>query len=350
MSTLPHQAGHVIAGVDTHRDSHTAAAVDDRGRVLGTANFDATTDGYHRLVAWLETFGPVETVGVEGTGSWGAGLSRHLSAVGFEVREVTRLNRQHRRRHGKTDITDAIGAAKAVLSGDATASPRGGKGPTESLRLLRIARNGAIKARTAVANQIHSVVTTAPSHLRETLTGLSVSRIATIAVAYRPTDPTNPLHAAKIALKTLATRWTNLTQEIDVLDHHLTHVVAHAAPPQLLQETGIGPLIATDLLITAGANPDRLTNEGSFASLCGSSPIDASSGRQQRHRLNRGGDRQANAALHRAVIVRLKYHQPTRDYMTRRLTEGKTKPEIIRCLKRYLARRIHHILTTPPPT
>jgi transposase len=348
MSTMPDRLGRVIGGVDTHRDVHAVAAIDERGRVLGTASFEVGPDGYGRLVSWLESFGPVGAVGVEGTGSWGAGLSRFLTTVGIEVREVTRLSRQHRRRHGKSDTTDAVGAAKAVLAGDATAQPRGGTGPTEALRLIRNARSSAVKARTAITNQIHAVVATAPDQLRADLNRLSIPAVVAIAVDYQPDDPTGPLGAAQLALRSYATRWRHLSQEIDTLQGHIRQLVDRAAPPALLDETGVGPLVAADLLITAGANPDRLWSEGSFAALCGSSPVAASSGLQQRHRLNRGGDRQANAALYRAVIVRLRYHQPTRDYMTRRLAQGKTKPEIIRCLKRYLARRIHHILTNPP--
>ena len=279
MSTMADSEARVIGGVDTHRDTHTGAAVNELGAVFGTETFPATPAGYRRLLSWLESFGPLGPVGVEGTGSYGAGLSRHLQTEGVEVREVIRPNRQARRRYGKSDPADAIAAARAVLSGEAEGHPRGGNGPVESIRVLKIARNSAVKQRT----QVSALVTT-------------------------------------------------------------------TAPPALLAEVGVGINIAADLLITIGDNPHRIRNEASFAALCGTSPVDASSGLQQRHRLNRGGDRQANAALHRAIIVRLRYHQPTRQYMTRRLAQGKTKKEIIRCLKRALARQIYHHITHPPTT
>lgn len=344
MSTL----AEFCAGVDTHRDTHTVAVVDLTGRVVATASFPATGGGYARLAGWVGSFGPVRAVGVEGTGSWGAGLTRHLAAAGFEVREVTRPNRQLRRRHGKSDVTDAVAAARAVLNGDASALPRGGTGPVESIRLLKLARNSAVKQRTAVANQLHAVVVTAPEPLAATLRPLTLPQLVAAAARYRPATPTNPHHAAKLTLQLLARRHQHLTREIRELDRHLQPLVAAAAPPTLLDQPGIGTQTAADLLITAGDNPHRLTTNAAFAALCGTSPVDASSGQQRRHRLNRGGDRQANAALHRIIIVRLNHHQPTRDYMTRRLAQGKTRKEIIRCLKRSLARQIHHILTQTP--
>jgi transposase len=348
MSTMPDRIGFVIGGVDTHRDVHTGAAVDRVGAVLATASFETTAEGYRQLLGWLRSFGTVAAVGVEGTGSWGAGLTRHLLAAGVEVREVARPNRQYRRRHGKSDSSDAVAAARSVLNGEASGVPRGGSGPVESLRLLRVARSSAIKQRTATGNQILSVVVTAPEPLRASLTGATVTTIAAVAGRYRPTpNTTDPHQAAKIALRSLTQRWNHLTAEIDQLDTHLAQLVQAAAPPALLAETGVGVHTAADLLIAAGANPHRLHSAASFAALCGTSPIEASSGNRQRHRLNRGGDRQANAALYRIVIVRLRYHQPTRDYMTRRLAEGKTKREIIRCLKRHLARHIYQHLTHP---
>jgi len=348
MGSMPDSTFEVTAGVDTHRDTHVGAALDGLGRVLATASFPATTGGYQSLLAWLEGFGPVARVGVEGTGAWGAGLARYLTAAGIKVIEVIRPNRQLRRRYGKSDTTDAIAAARAVLSGEASGQPRGGLGPVESLRLVKVARRSAVKQRTMVANQIHSVVATAPEQLRSTLVGLPLHRIVDLAAGYRPGNPSAPLQAAKLTLRTLARRYQYLTSEINGLDGHIEQLVAEAAPPGLLALCGVGPQTAADLLITAGSNPDRLQSGASFAALCGTTPVDASSGRQQHHRLNRGGDRQANAALYRIVIVRLRYHQPTRDYMQRRLKEGLTKPEIIRCLKRYVAQETSRHLTHHP--
>lgn len=350
MDTVTQTPGAVTVGVDTHRDFHVAAVTDHLGTVLETATFEATANGYHQLRGWVETFGPVNAVGVEGTGSWGKGLTRHLTDHDLTVIEVIRPNRQTRRRYGKTDTIDAIAAARAVLNGEATSQPRTTNGPIESLRLLKIARRSAKRHQTAVANQINAIIVTAPEPLRSTLQHhTTLQRVAT-AARYRPGDPTNPYHAAKHALKALARRHQHLTQELNELDHHVTTLTTTIAPKPLLAETGIGPVIASDLLITAGTNPHRLHSEAAFAALCGVSAVDASSGQQTRHRLNRGGDRQANAALHRAVIVRLRYHQPTRDYMTKRLTQGKTRRETIRCLKRLLARKIYRHITKNPPS
>jgi transposase len=340
---MPDSGSVVVGGVDTHRDFHVAAVVDGLGGVLGTATFPTSPGGYRRLLEWLVGFGDVQSVGMEGTGSYGAGLARYLAGRQVRVVEVIRPNRQHRRRYGKSDPADAVAAAKAVITGEARSVPRG-DGPTEALRVLRIARSSAVSQRTAVANRIHALVVTAPQDLRQQLRSLSITAIARIASRWRPGDPLDSTQATRLALKALSQRWGALSGEIDELTSHIRSVVQRTAPPGLLEEVGIGPIVAADLLITAGANPERVATAGSFGALCGVSPVDASSGLQQRHRLNRGGDRQANAALHRAIIVRLRYHQPTRDYLTRRMAEGKTRKEAIRCLKWYLARKIHHTL------
>lgn len=353
MSTMAQPGVEVTGGVDTHKDTHVAAALDQLGRVLGTAPFPATPAGYRQLAGWLTGFGQITAVGVEGTGAWGAGLARHLAGNDVTVVEVQRPNRQHRRRHGKSDPADAIAAARAVQSGEADGAPKTGDGAVESVRMLRLARNSAVKARTQAANQIHAVINTAPEQLRTSLEGRSISSVAHDAARFRPGDLTTPMAAAKRTLLVLSRRWLALTAEIKELDHDLDQLTA-ATAPTLRALTGVGVHNAATLLSAAGDNPDRLNSEASFAALCGTSPVDASSGRQQRHRLNRGGNRNANAALHLIVITRLRWDQPTRDYMQRRLAEGKTKKEIIRCLKRYVARQIHHAiqtdLTTPQPT
>ncbi|MEX1125925.1 MAG: transposase [Acidimicrobiia bacterium] len=211
MTSMPDSMFGVTAGVDTHRDFHVGAVLDGLGRVLATDTFPATGAGYQSLLAWLETFGRVLGVGVEGSGAWGAGLTRFLTAGGIEVVEVVRPNRQSRRRHGKSDTTDAIAAARAVLSGEASGQPRGGEGPVESLRLLKVARRSAVKQRTMVANQIHSVVVTAPEQLRSHLRGLPIEKMVTLMVDCRPGDASNPLQAAKITLKALTRRHRYLT-------------------------------------------------------------------------------------------------------------------------------------------
>jgi transposase len=350
MTTMADPQSKVTGGVDTHKDFHVAAVLSVIGKVLASAMFPTTHAGYLQLISWLESFGPIDRVGVEGTGSWGKGLTRVLTAAGIGVVEVIRPNRQTRRRYGKSDRVDAIAAARAVLNGEATARPRNSDGPVESIRLLKVARNSAIKQRTATANQIHAVMITATETLRESLGGLSMPKIVDRVTRYRPTDAVCPTQGAKLALKTLGQRWRYLSNEIATIDETLDVLVEAAAPPELLAMMGVGTQTAAQLLITAGENPDRLNSEQSFAALCGVSPVDASSGLQLRHRLNRGGDRQANSVLYRIAIVRLRYHQPTRNYMTRRTAQGLTKKEVIRCLKRYLAREIWQHLTNHQQT
>jgi transposase len=311
---------------------------------LGSEQFPVSARGYRDLLRWLRGFGDVVAVGVEGTGAWGAGLARFLTAEGVGVVEVNRPNRQHRRRHGKSDPADAEAAARAVLSGDATGAPKAATGMVEAIRLLRVARRSAMKARTQAANQIHSVIDTAPEQLRAALIGLSERQRIAKTARLRATDPSTPLGAAKLTLATLARRWRSLTDEIDMLDDQLEDLVATAAP-SLIATKGVGTETASMLLAAAGDNPDRLDSDASFAAVCGSSPVDASSGRQQRHRLNRGGDRQANCALYLIVLNRLSWDPRTKAYMQRRLAQGKTKKEIMRCLKRYVAREVYkHII------
>ncbi len=339
----------VCGGVDTHRDVHVAAVVDTTGRVLGTASFQADATGYEQMGDWLQSHGRVIRVGVEGTGSYGASLARHLVSTGIEVVEVNRTNRQLRRRLGKTDATDAQAAARAALNGQATGLPKSGDGPVEAIRMLSVARRSAIKARTQAINQLHALIVTAPHQVKHQLKGLSTqARIKTCA-GFRPrTDHTTVTYAKK-ALRILARRHQTLTAEIDQLTTEINQLCARANPA-LLATPGIGPDTAATLLITAGDNPQRMRSEASFAALCGASPVQASSGRTTRHRLNRGGNRQANNALWRISITRMSYDQATIAYIQKRQTEGKTRREILRCLKRYIAREIYHLLTNPPQT
>lgn len=340
----------VAAGVDTHAKSHTAAVVDLLGAVLGVKTFPATTAGYRDLACWIVGFGPVKAVGVEGTGSYGMGLTRHLLSQGVTVWEVNRPDRQHRRRHGKSDPTDAIAAARKVAAGQDLGQPRCVDGPVETLRNLRVARKSLVNIRIRLANQIRSLLVTAPASTREQLTGLTIERLVShLDGAVEAGDVEDPEPVGfYLAAGALAATYRTVGDQISSLDRAIGHCTDQTAPPALLELCGVGQVVATDLVVTAGTNPDRVHSEAAFAALCGVSPVQASSGERIRHRLNRGGDRQANAALHRAVIVRLRYHQPTRDYMQRRLAEGKTKREIIRCLKRQLARQVWRILTHQP--
>lgn len=333
----------IIGGVDTHGQTHTVAALDGLGRLLGHATFPATREGYTELHAWLSGQGEVITIGIEGTGSYGAGLARHLRGVGVGVIEVDRPDRRARRRKGKSDPLDAIAAARAVQAGTATGVAKTRDGAVESIRALRVARRSAVKSRTAALNALRQMVITAPTSLREQLTGLPESQLLTTCARLRPaTGPgamLDPQHATKTALRRLARRCLHLAEEIAEADADLTELVTQTAP-RLLQTFGVGPEVAAQLLVTAGDNPDRIHHEAAFAALCGVNPLPASSGRTNRHRVNRGGDRAANSALYTVAIVRMRYHQPTRDYVARRTAQGRTKRDIIRCLKRYIAREL----------
>ena len=339
----------VYGGVDTHRDVHVAAVVDSTGRVLGTAPFAADTAGYEQLGDWLQSHGRVVRVGVEGTGSYGAGLARHLTSIGVEVMEVNRPNRQLRRRFGKTDTTDAQAAARAVLNGQATAVPKSGNGRVESIRMLTVARRSATKARTQAINQLHALVVTAPHQVRHQLERLPAKARVNTCAGFRPGTANTTNRYAKQALRSLARRYQTLTAEIKELTTQINHLCAQANPA-LLATPGVGADTAAALLVAAGDNPDRMQSEASFAALCGASPVQASSGRTVRHRLNRGGNRQANNALWRIATTRMRRHQPTISYTEKRRAEGKNRKEIIRCLKRHIAREIYHLLTNPPPT
>ncbi|MFI9456527.1 IS110 family transposase [Amycolatopsis sp. NPDC052450] len=336
----------VTGGVDTHKDTHTAAALDGLGRVLGTRTFPATTTGYAALLTWLRTLGTVTEVGVEGTGSYGAGLARYLAAEDIQVVEVNQPDRHTRRRTGKTDTQDAINAARAVQSGRATTVPKTGTGPAASITALRTVLNGAVKSRTAALNQLDALIVTAPATLRESLTELTGKTLITACARLRPsTDLTDPLTGVKTALRRLARRIQHLTDEIHDAKTELATLTRQILPATTAV-FGVGPDTAAQLLTTAGDNPHRINTEARFAHLCGTAPIPASSGRTTRHRLNRGGDRHANAALHRIVLVRMRHCPRTRAYVQRRTTEGIPKRHIIRCLKRYTAREIHRALIT----
>jgi transposase len=339
MTTLTRTAT-VFGGVDTHADTHVAAAIDPIGRLLGTAEFATTPTGHRELLCWLRNHGDVETVGVEGTGAWGAGLARFLARAGVAVVEVDRPNRQHRRRHGKSDPVDAEAAARAALSGDACGVPKSRSGAVESIRALRVARRSALKARTQAGNQLHALVVTAPYKLRERLRGLPTRRLALHTTRLRPGDPATPTGGTKTSLRSIGRRWIALDTEIQELSDLLDTLVADTAP-DLIARHGVGTETAAALLIAAGDNPHRLHSEASFAALCGTSPIDASSGRNQRHRLNRGGNRDANNALWWITIVRMRSCDRTKAYVAKRTSEGLTKKEIIRCLKRYIARELY---------
>jgi transposase len=346
MTTIADAARLVTGGVDTHAEMHVAGLVDQAGRVLGTQEFPATAKGYQALLVWMRGHGELVKVGVEGTGSYGAGLARYLAAAGVQVTEVIRPNRQARRLRGKSDAADAVAAALAALNGEASGTPKARDGAVESVRALQVARRGAIKARTQAGNQLRDLIVTAPEQVRGKLAGLATPERAALAARFRPGDLTDPAEATKAAMAAVARRHQALTAEITQLDTSLVALVQHAAPDGFPDKKGVGPVVAATLMVTAGDNPGRLRTEASFAALCGASPVDASSGKQRRHRLNRGGDRQANSALWRIVFTRMGSDPRTQAYVARRTTEGKTKKEIMRCLKRYVAREVYKALVS----
>jgi transposase len=312
-------------------------ALDERGAELGVESFPTTPAGYRQTRRWLRGFGEVTRVGVEGTGSYGAGLARHLQAHGVEVVEINCPNRQERRSHGKSDPVDAVAAAKAALSGASSIEPKSRTGNVEAIRALRTADRSARHARVKALNQMRALLLTGPAELREQFRGTTVWRMVHTAARLRPGDPTTAVGGTKYTLRLLARRVLELESELAELKAILKPLVT-ATAPELVACHGVGTDTAGALLVAAGDNPERLRDERAFAHYCGVSPIDASSGTVVRKRLNRGGNRQANSALWRIVMVRLRSDPATRHYMERRTKEGLSKREAIRCLKRYVAR------------
>ena len=341
----PDQNPEVVLGADTHRDIHMAAVVTADGAMLASRAFPATADGYRRMLAWARSHGTVRRAGIECTGSYGQALTRYLLGEGTEVTEVNQPDKSTRRRRGKTDAIDAEAAARAVITGRATAVAKTGGGPVEAMRVLKVARTSAVSARAKAINQLKAIIVSAPPELREQLAGLGpATLIKRCAALPRPDAGTGPAaHAVVTALRLLARRVTELKAEAAELDRMLRELVEEHVP-DLLQQPGVGPDTAAALLITAGDNPERLHSEAAYAALCGVSPVEASSGKTQRKRLNRGGDRQANAALHRIVISRIRWDDRTRSYLDKRMSEGKTRREAIRCLKRYVARDLFKLI------
>lgn len=337
----------IIIGIDTHKATHVAVAIDTQGARLAALTIPTNPKGYSELERWSQSHGKVLAFGIEGTGSYGAGLSRHLLSQGHTVVEVTRPNRQLRYTQGKTDSLDAEGAARSVLSGQATARPKTQTGSSEMIRHLKIARDTAVKSRSQAMVTLKTLIINAPAELREALDHIrgKVTLIRHIA-AFRPGDIDTPVASAKMAMKALARRWLWLHDEIIVHDAELERLVRERAPT-LMASHGIATLTIAEMLILVGDDPTRIRSEAAFAKLCGVCPIPASSGQTRRFRLNRGGNRQANAALYRVAIVRMRSHEPTLAYVKKRTKYGKSKSEIIRCLKRYIIREIYSQLCVP---
>jgi transposase len=330
----------VVGGVDTHLDVHVAAALDPIGGVLGVESFEASPRGYQAMLEWMSAFGTLSKVGVEGTGAYGAGLGRFLRQAGIEVIEVDRPNRQARRTKGKSDPADAVEAARSVLSGRCAGTPKSKDGNVEAIRALLVAKRSAREGRLRAVHQMRHLSYTAPDQLRCRLKGLSTKRLIVEAAALRPRAGGDPVvHATKVSLSILGRRALALEEEAAVIDELLDELVT-ATAPQMLELFGVGLDTAATLLVTAGDNPERLRSEAAWAHLCGVAPIEASSGKVTRHRLNRGGDRHANQALWRIVMTRISSDPRTREYMERRTKEGRSKREVIRILKRYVAREV----------
>jgi transposase len=331
-------------GVDTHKQTHTAYALDRLGRPLGTLEIRADAGGYLELLSWAAALGE-PAFALEGTGCYGAGLARLLAGAGYQVFEVERPKREQRR-CGKSDLLDAERAARRLLAGEGLAQPRGGQGARETLRLLLLERRSASSARTSAINQLHALLTTAPEPLREQLAGLQADALLNgcLRLRQRRNDPT--ANALLAILRRIASRAKQLNDELALVDRELTTLINELAP-ELLAEYGVGPFCAAQLLVSTG-DPRRLHSEAAFARLAGTSPLPASSGQRQRHRLNRGGDRQLNYALHLIALQRVRFHDETRAYYQHLQDNGKSKREALRCVKRALSRRLYRLLATNP--
>ena len=310
------------------------------GDYSGRGSSPPARPGTPGLLDWLGGFGDLALVGVEGTGSYGAALARYLAAHGVRVVEVDRADRQDRRRQGKSDPLDAVSAARAAQSGRAAGAPKGRDGAVEAIRALMVAKRSARNERTQAINQARALILTGPDELRARFAGHRAAALAAGIAALRPRPGDAAEYAVRVALRELGRRVEFLDAQIERLDDLIVPLVTVRAPG-LLSLYGVGPDTAALLLIAAGDRPERLRSEAAWAHMCAVAPIPASSGKTRRHRLNRGGNREANHALWRIVITRMSAHPATRAYLERRTKEGLSKKEIIRCLKRYVAREVY---------
>ena len=344
------RSGHVVIGVDTHKHIHVAAVLDPIGGILETLTIATDTAGYSRLLEWATGFGEVIAFGIEGTGSYGAGLTSFVRRHGHKVIEVCRPDRRLRRLNGKSDTLDAENAARAVLAGLATAVPKTADGTVEMIRQLKVAHDTAVKGRASTMVLLKAMLVHAPEQLRKDTAGKTPIKLARYCAAFRPRGLDNPEDSIRFAVRSIARRWLSLDDEAKDLSGLIAQLVtAHA--PHLVDRFGIGVDTAAEILIVAGDNPDRIKSEAAFAKLAGISPVPAGSGMSSgKHRINHGGHRQLNAAIYRTVIVRMRFHEPTIAYVARRTAEGKSKRDIIRCLKRYVIREVYHLIKTNPRT
>lgn len=333
----------VILGVDTHLDAHVGAVISVTGKLLATLSVPTDSAGYLKLLTWARSFGRLSRSGVEGTGTYGAGLARVLRDHEIEVLEVNRPDRSSRRRRGKSDPTDAENAARAVLAGSATAVPKEQSGAAEAMRAVSVARRSAVKAKTQAINQLRALLVSAPQEVRERLLKTKTAECVQRCAGLRSLGKAPMLQALTATLRLLSKRWLALQDELKMLDAMLEQLTSQHAR-RLRERFGVGPQTAAVLIAAAGDNPERLKNEASLAALCGTSPLQASSGKTVRHRLNRGGDRAANNALWTIAMVRMRSDPRTRAYVDRRTKEGLSSKEIHRCLKRYIVRELYPLI------
>ena len=333
----------VILGVDTHLDVHVGAVINASGSLLGTRSISVTNQGYQDLLEWVESFGSLQCAGIEGTGTYGAALCSYLTDKEIKVIEVNRPNRVVRRLQGKSDPLDAENAARSVLAGTSTATPKSKNGASEAIRTITVVRRSAVKAKTQAMNQIRALLVSAPQDIRDRLWRVKPHDCASSCLRANIKSESIACQSLILTIKLLAKRWTLLAAELKLLDQELDRLTkAYCA--RLRSRMGVGPYCAAILVTTAGDNPDRLKSEASLASLCGVNPLPASSGKTIRHRLNRGGNRAANNALWTIALVRSRSDPRTREYVARRTQEGLTTKEIYRCLKRYIVRELYPLI------
>lgn len=337
------EAQECFAGIDTHKATHHVAVVDRDGRVFGDREFATDAAGCRALVAWLQQW-PVVRVGVEQTGTYGAQVTRLLVGAQYQVFEVNMPDIAVRAAAGKSDPIDAVMAANAVRTGRATTVAKDRTGVIEAIRILHAARRSAVKARSAALAQLGDMAITLDSLAREKL-GTKNRQIAAAAIRLRAdrTRLADPAQAAKLAMRSVASRVQALDREIADFDASLAELVGVVAP-RLLEREQVGVNAAAQLLITAGQNPDRIGSDAAFARLTGVAPIPASSGQTRRMRLHRGGDRQANKTIHMIAVGRLRWHQPAIDYVEKRTKQGMSKRDAIRAMKRLITRELHGAL------
>jgi transposase len=326
MHILPADSPTIIGGIDTHQDLHTAAVVNSDGAVLGSHSFSTTRAGYRAMLRWFKSYGDLVRVGVEATGTYGAGITPHLALAGVPVLEVTGPDRSARRARGKDDALDAIAAAQAARTGQRVQAAKDRSGAVEALRVLRTTRKTAIKCRRATLQQLHNTIVASPDEVRDQVRNLTRMQLLRTCASWRPDTVSyrDPVVATRIALRSLARRVLDLNDEVADLDRLIEPLVEELGST-LTQLEGVGTDSAGEFIVVAGENPDRLRSEAGFAMLCGASPLPASSGKTQRHRLNRSGNRQANSALHIVVLCRMRTDPRTKTYVERRLNEGKRK-------------------------